>query len=394
MSAVVGEAPPRLGGAAGTSHDPSGRDVWRAARLPILLVGAVLGLAVLIALVANRNQTGFLDPRAADPSGSRALATLLGDQGVRVDLVGTIAEVTSLAGPDTTVLVTRPDVLQDRQLSALAGTAADFVLVSPEQPALDALARGLSAASTADVSARSPGCSLAAAARAGVADLGGLLYSADPRTKAALCYPGDDGASLAQLTAGGHTVTVIGAPAPLTNDRLDEQGNAALSLTLLGTHERLLWYVPALNDPALEPRSIRDLLPDGVRFGLVQVAIGVALLAIWQARRLGPVVSEPLPVVVRAGETVEGRARLYRRAGARDRAATELRQAALARLVPMVGLPRRAQPVAVVSAVAARSAWPPPAVGALLYGGAPGDDAALIRLADNLDRLEREVRRT
>jgi hypothetical protein len=131
-----------------------------------------------------------------------------------------------------------------------------------------------------------------------------------------------------------------------------------------------------------------------VRYGLIQLVIGIALLALWQARRLGPVVAEPLPVVVRAAETVEGRARLYRRANARDRAADTLRDAALARLVPMVGLPRGAEPAAVVSAVAARSGWPATEVSALLYGPAPGDDAALVRFADNLDRLEREVRRT
>jgi hypothetical protein len=32
-------------------------------------------------------------------------------------------------------------------------------------------------------------------------------------------------------------------------------------------------------------------------------------------------------------------------------------------------------------------------VAALLYGAAPADDGALVRLADDLDALEREVRR-
>jgi len=220
MSAPVRELEPQRQQPTRTSRDPSARDLWRAARLPILLVGAVLGLAVLVAVVSNRNQAGLLDPRAVDPSGSRALATLLRDQRVRVDLVQTIAEVTQLAGPDTTVLVTRPDVLQRRQLSALAQTGADFVLVSPGQPALDVLAKGLSAKGTAKVAARSPSCPLTAAVRAGVADLGGVRYSADPHTDAALCYLADDGASLAQLTIDGRTVTALGTPTPLTNDRL------------------------------------------------------------------------------------------------------------------------------------------------------------------------------
>jgi hypothetical protein len=105
------------------------------------------------------------------------------------------------------------------------------------------------------------------------------------------------------------------------------------------------------------------------------------------------VVAEPLPVGVRAAETVEGRARLYRRAGARDTAAEALRAGLRSRLVPLLGQPARSEPPAVVDAVAARSRRTPPEVAALLYGAAPADDAALVRLADELDVLEREVRR-
>ncbi|HEY5183477.1 MAG TPA: DUF4350 domain-containing protein, partial [Actinomycetes bacterium] len=109
-------------------------------------------------------------------------------------------------------------------------------------------------------------------------------------------------------------------------------------------------------------------------------------------RRLGRIVAEPLPVVVRAAETTEGRARLYRRAGARDRAAATLRAAAVQRLRPALGLPRTAEAVEVAAAVAARSGRPEADVAALLYGAAPRDDAALARLADDLDALERTVR--
>jgi hypothetical protein len=387
----------------GTSRAPSARELWGAARLPALIVGAVLAVTVLSALVAGRSHAGFLDPRAVDPEGSRALANLLRGQGVQVDLLRTIGDVGARARSGVTVLVTLPGVLRQQQLATLAQTGADLVLVAPGQSDLDALAAGLSASGAADVAARSPACSLEAAVRAGMADMGGLLYSTASDNSEVppvspvsgiLCYPAEDGASLAQVRVDDHTVTAIGDPAPLTNDRLDEQGNAALSMILLGAHDQLLWYLPSSDDPALGPRSVGDLAPDGVRFGLLQLAAGVALLAIWRARRLGPVVPEPLPVVVRAAETVEGRARLYRRFRARDRAAAALREAALSRIMPILGLPRRVEPTAVVSAIAARSGWPPPDVGALLYGRLPDDDATLVHLANELDRLEREVRRT
>jgi hypothetical protein len=117
----------------------------------------------------------------------------------------------------------------------------------------------------------------------------------------------------------------------------------------------------------------------------------VALLALWRMRRLGPLVTEPLPVVVRACETVEGHGRLYRSRRARDRAAAALREAALGRIVTRLGLPRDVPADAVGQELAYRTGRDPGEIRALLFGEVPGDDAALVRLADGLDALEGQV---
>jgi hypothetical protein len=196
------------------------------------------------------------------------------------------------------------------------------------------------------------------------------------------------------VETSGRAVTLLGNSDPLTIDRLDDEGNAALALGLLGARAHLVWYLPTPGDlPASEQRSLYDLLPDALWWALLQFLIAVLLLALWRARRLGAVVPEPLPVVVRATETVEGRGRLYRRSGARDKAAAALRLATLRRLEPALGLGRHSDPPAVTDAVAARSRLSAVEVGALLYGAAPADDSALVRLADHLDALEKEVRR-
>ena len=121
------------------------------------------------------------------------------------------------------------------------------------------------------------------------------------------------------------------------------------------------------------------------RFALVLV---VVVLALWRARRLGRVVPEPLPVVVRASETTEGRGRVYRAARARGTAADALRVAARARLSTRLGQPDQAGLLAVTAERSSRGAA---AVEALLYGPDPSDDDALVRLADELDTLIREV---
>ena len=93
-----------------------------------------------------------------------------------------------------------------------------------------------------------------------------------------------------------------------------------------------------------------------------QLCLVVLLLALWKGRRIGPLVAEQLPVVVRASETVEGRGRLYRSRRASDRAADALRTATLQRLLPRLGLGPNADPTAIVQTIAQRSGQDPEAV--------------------------------
>jgi hypothetical protein len=198
-------------------------------------------------------------------------------------------------------------------------------------------------------------------------------------------------------TRGGARLVVLGTGTMLTNDRLDEDGNAALGLNLLGgdgSADELRWLVPAPGS-ATSDESTPSILPDWVLPAALQLLLAGLLLALWRGRRLGPPVVEPLPVVVRAAEAVEGRSRLYRRAQARDRAAEALRSGALARMVPRLGIDSSGgaepPPDAVVAAVAARSGRPDTAVRAVLFGPPPTDDAGLVALADSLDSLVRDT---
>ena len=84
---------------------------------------------------------------------------------------------------------------------------------------------------------------------------------------------------------------------------------------------------------------------------------------------------------------------MYRRARAQDRAAAQLRESTITRLRDHTGLPRTAPPGEVVAVVATRTGIPGPAVAEMLLGPPPRDDAGLVTLAQNLDRLDREVRR-
>lgn len=375
---------------------------WRSVRVPVLAGTALLIVSVGLAVLAGRGATGQLDPESYEPAGSRAVAQLLRAEGVDVHVARTVADARA-ASAGATMLVTHPQLLPPEQLGRATERAAAIVLVQPATDALAAAGSDLVPVRRADVQERDPACALPPAARAGRAQVGGVEYalpgppppgpsSASP----SFCYPRPkQPVDTAPLVRDGR-VTVLGAGDLLTNDRLDSSGNAALALGLLGERPNLVWFRPSLDDPALSEggsKPLHVLLPDSVKLGLLQLGFAVVVIAAWRARRLGPVVGEPLPVVVRAAEATEGLARLYRRAGARHRAAVALREAAVRSIAPRFGLsPVNADPRAVTEAVARHTGRPAHDIGDLLYGEAPVDDAGLVALADALDTLAAQLR--
>lgn len=213
---------------------------------------------------------------------------------------------------------------------------------------------------------------------------------------AAQCYRSGGLATLVRFRSGGRLITVLSTGDPLAAAYLARQGNAALAINLLSSGGRVVWLVPSVpasSGAAGGPASPASLVPLAAYLVAAQLGLALLLAALWRARRLGPLITERLPVVVRASETVEGHARLYRSRRARGRVAAALRTAVLARLTPAIGLPPGAAPAAVTGALAARSTLDESRVADLLYGPPPGSDAALITLASDLDALEGEVRR-
>ncbi|MEU7036665.1 DUF4350 domain-containing protein [Streptomyces sp. NPDC046237] len=393
-----------------TSTSLGPRQIWSRARGVLLVLGLIVIGGVILATVRSTDHHGHLDPRSADPNGSRAVAEILKAQGVTVQVVTTLGEVTAATGADSTLLVATPDLLTgDQQFTlqeAMNDSGGRTVLVGAGHASLDTLAPGVTADTSTSVTGREPSCSLPAAVSAGRVDIGGERYSADT-TGSTACYPADGLPTLVVLpAAGGGDTVLLGSPDILLNERLDQQGNASLALQLLGSRPHLVWYLPSLSDPSATegtpegrtPESTTDgflsLVPSGWLWGTLQLAFAAVLTAVWRGRRLGPLVTEPLPVAVRASEATEGRARLYREGNARDRAATVLRTATRTRIAPLLGVSSQDAhaPDTLLPALSARLSGSATDTRDLLFGTAPADDDALIRLADQLDALEREVR--
>lgn len=399
-----------------TSASRTPHQIWLRGRGLLLALLILVVAGITFAAVGSGDQHGRLDPRSADPYGSRAVAELLEDRGVSVSVVTTLDDARGAAGPDTTLLVAGPNLLtayqQQRLRSAVGDAAGRTVLVAPGPPSVTGLAPGVRADSASRVTARPPHCALPAARTAGTADTGGIRYATDV-PGATTCYPDNGLPTLLVLPGRGTGDTVLlGSADILHNSELDEEGNASLALQLLGSRPHLVWYLPSLTDPSAggdtnggsgdgssEDESsgesaFIDLIPSGWLWGTLQLAVAAGLTAVWRARRLGPLVTEQLPVAIRASESTVGRARLYRKANARDRAADALRAATRTRIAPLLGVSSRdtRSPEVLLPAVSARVTTTHGDLHTLLFGPAPADDAALVLLTDQLDALEREVR--
>lgn len=277
----------------------------------------------------------------------------------------------------------------------MAQVPGDLLLVQPTARTREALAPGLHT-TTGKTFNREPNCPLHEAVRAGAVRFGASSsYGFKDGREVTSCYNG----TLIRYQEGGRTVTVVGSSDFMTNGSLLQEGNAALAMNLAGARPRLIWYAPdhaevATTDHGREKpsaTSFSDLIPDNVSWMVWQLCLVVLLVALWKGRRIGPLVAEPLPVVVRASETVEGRGRLYRSRRARDRAADALRTATLQRLLPRLGLGPNAPMPAVVTAVAARSGVDANFVFYQLFGPVPATDDDLLHLARALDEIERQV---
>jgi hypothetical protein len=381
-----------------TSSDPTIRQRWQRYRVIVAVAAFGVIAAIAVAVLNSGANNGELDPRSYRPDGTHALAALLGQRGVDVATETSVASAISHAAGGTTLVVSHPERLDDVALSRVAATPADLVVLEAGPLELGGLDLGVAPggdASGEPAASVQPACSLPAAVAAGSVTTGYYSYRAP--ADGIGCYPLVDGDALVTLTRDGRRITLVGDATPFSNGKISDDGNAALALGLLSTQPKVVWLAPAIVGASAsgDHSSLTDLLPDRVKWAALQLAIAVLLLALWRGRRLGRLVPEALPVVVRQAEAVVGKARLYRRAQARDRAAdalrTSTRSTLSARLGLLPGVATSSPRAELLDVVAARVGRDARELEALLYGSAPADDRDLVSLAQRLADLEREV---
>ncbi|APX32437.1 hypothetical protein BH708_06550 [Brachybacterium sp. P6-10-X1] len=369
--------------------------------LVILVTLAVLA-AVLASIARGFYRDGPLEPDAPTAQGSKAVVQVLEDLDVEVDVDRHTADAADVLHDGGTVLVTAPSSLSAEQLTTLADARETgdgrLVLIQPDFVSLSYITPDIAPSGTirvpTDVSP-GPDCGdLAHGARTlhvpGEDGLNGssTLYRTSGQAQG--CFRSGEGS----LIAAADGILVLGSADLLTNEGVAAADNSALALNALGSTGELTWYVPSPSDPmSTSGQTILSYLPSWagpLALWLLTVAV-IALLAL--GRRFGPVVVEPLPVTVRPQELVLGRARMLQQSGSRDAAAASLRSAAATRLADRLGLRRESALDGLLAALAPHVDHSPEQLRALLGPTPVTSDQDLVRLAQDLDRLEKEIDR-
>ncbi|MBV8350207.1 MAG: DUF4350 domain-containing protein [Mycolicibacterium sp.] len=362
---------------------------WRTWRWGLLALLVIVVVAAIGTYLTAPREGGRMDADSTGPQGAHALVALLRDRGVDVVVAHNVGDVEKAARPDSLLLVAESYFLvNDDVVRRLADVPGNRLLIEPVTTLREALAPAIRLTSD-NTMGGDPDCDLPEAVRAGRVKFGlSPTYQAAGATPVIRCYDG----AVVRYRDGDRTITAVAGSDFMTNSGLLKEGNAALAMNLAGQLPRLIWFAPQrFEGEKSRAADIVDLIPHNVGWMIAQLVLVVVLVAWWRGRRMGPLVAENLPVVVRASETVEGRGRLYRSRRARDRAADALRTAALQRMLPRLGLGPNAGPSAVVGAIAERSRAGHDAVHHTLYGAPPATDTDLVNLARELDEIERKV---
>ncbi len=362
----------------------------RGARVWVAVVAAAIAVAFVLGPPGGDGPR--LDPSSTGPSGTKALVDTLRELGATVSVQRAGPDATLTLPPADGVILILDDTLGGGQRDRVAEwteAGGALVLADPLSPLNPFEVGETVAVGPLEPELRRQCSVLALRGADRVVAPDGVLMPV-PR-RATGCYSRPDGSWLVVDPQGDGTLVVIGGAGAFTNSQLGRADNAVLAANLLApsseTHLAVLWVQRAGSGE----KSLTDLVPAGVKLGMVQLALAFVLVVLWRGRRLGRPVVEEQPVTIEGSETVSAVGRLLQRARARPQAAQILREDLRHTLAVRRGLPPDAPSDQVADVAAARFGVARERVLGVLAGADPAGEDALVGLAESVESLRREV---
>lgn len=357
---------------------------WRS----IVAVVALAGLVAVSVSVVVRSRGASYEPDSTAAFGTKALVLLLESFGAEVEVVSSgpppDAEVTLMMS-NVIALDEEPAVLDWVERGGRLVIADPYSALAPPVAERASLFGGASDAVEQDA------CRIPALAQ--LRELvPGSSYARYEVTEPALsCFDDGNGAFVVADQRGDGWLVFVGGADLFTNSLLAVADNAGLAVALLAPKEgtRVAILDPSGGVPS--DRSLFDAIPRGFWLALTQLAVAFAIYSWFRGRRLGPVMVEPQPVQIEGSELVSAVGNLAQLSRRPDRTGAVLRRALHRDLVGWLGLARDVTPQALAEVTASRTGIDRDRVVRALAGPAVTDDVELVALADEIERIRKEV---
>ncbi len=359
--------------------------------------GGLLFVIVMLALFSRSGDSGLpFDPDSPGPAGTKALRLLIEEYGADVDVVRGEAGVGGeLDRRDADVVL----VIVDRMASATHTELREWV----QRGNLLVLADGISplGPDSSPSTLRSQ-CTIDAFAGLGLENItvnGALDVGPDDD----FCLGTPRGAAIVSSPVGEGRIITFASPQFLVNESFGSDDNAvAIAAAVVPRSGRNVVIIdPNHIDPGVfadgelpgfGDESLWDLVPDGVKWGLLQLIIAFLVLAAARAWRHGHPVPEPLVVNLAGSELVAATGTLHERTAHHDHAAQTLRENLHRTLVRRLGLPAATPDDVVAKTAAERLDLDPALVARALDRSQPaGSEQALLDLATRIHTVRQEV---
>jgi hypothetical protein len=362
-------------------------------RVPLFLGAGLLVALLLIGLIAGDNSSSKsgppLSPSSTSGNGTRALVILLRESGADVRL----DEPLPNAGAHVALLL--HDSLDDRARSELETWVEDggtLVLADPDSlmaPSQSSFAgAGHISRATCDIPAL-----------ADVSDLDvpfGIAFEVPAGGQS--CFGNRAAAFVVSEVRGQGRVVSIGGPDTFTNTELDQADNSVLAVRLLLRSDRTPVVILDPNGSGLGSTALGsgrttlgDLIADRVFQAILQLGVAFIVYALWRSRRVGRPVTEPQPVAIAGSQFVRAVGGLHQRSRASERAAAALRFETRRVVSDRFGVPLDLDTATLAELTASRTGLDRTTVAVALSDTPILDEASLVTLAHQLDKIRQEV---
>lgn len=385
----------------------------------VWLVIAILALAALTYLSWPDTAYETYDPKSPAPSGTKALAEVLKDEGVDITLVHFPDEIPDSTAGSTVAIIGSTYLTDDQFVEAIdkardadrivlvdidewilqeidLSFTVDYSRVDYSRPSPETNADTVPEENARELSVKDNPCSDIFGKAREISNSSWFYEPTAEVTDYRMCFTDDIGGYIIALAPRDNLPqTVLFEVGDIfTNESITDYDNAAAALTLLGSNEKLIWYFPQPDiNFTIDPTegTYWVFFPDWF-FPASYLLLFITLaVMVWKGRRFGRLATERLPITIKSTETTRSLGRLYERSSDTGVTLTHLQEDTRRRLIRLLNLPPTTSTDIVVTAIANRTERDPDQVRHLLYGSLGGPESHMLGLANELAALIQEV---